>query len=57
MGMARLQRTQAAQDDFFLPDFCSGPVVLVVVLIAELVAFLLVIARHLPGEGRDQGMD
>ena len=48
MGMAKLPTTQ---DDFFLPDFCSGPVVLVVVLIAELVAFLLVIARHLPGEG------
>lgn len=37
--------------DFFLPDFCSAPVVLVVVLIAELTAFVLVIARHLPDEG------
>jgi two-component system, LytTR family, sensor histidine kinase AlgZ len=43
-----------AQDknpEFFLPDFCSAPIVLVVVLIAELTAFVLVIARHLPDEG------
>lgn len=51
MGMARSQRSQAPQEDYFLPDFCSGPVVLVVVLIVELVAFLLVIARYVPGEG------
>ncbi|MGH8371736.1 MAG: sensor histidine kinase [Gammaproteobacteria bacterium] len=37
--------------EFFLPDFCSAPIVLVVVLIAELTAFVLVIARHLPDEG------
>ncbi|MGE5626230.1 MAG: sensor histidine kinase [Bacillota bacterium] len=38
-------------DDFFIPQLCSGPVVLVVVLIAELTAFVLAIAKHLPGEG------
>lgn len=50
----------AARDDnpdFFLPDFCSAPVVLVVVLIAELTAFILVIARHLPGEGMRLWLD
>lgn len=57
MGMAEPQRSQPSQDDFFLPDFCSGPVVLVVILIAELVAFLLVIARHLPGEGINLWLD
>ena len=38
-------------NDFFLPELCSGPVVLVVVLIAELTAFVLTLARHLPDEG------
>ena len=38
-------------DDFFLPELCTGSVVLVVVLIAELTAFVLAIAKHLPGEG------
>ena len=38
-------------DEFFIPPLCSGPVVLVVVLIAELTAFVLAIAKHLPGEG------
>ncbi|HEV7165528.1 MAG TPA: histidine kinase [Gammaproteobacteria bacterium] len=38
-------------DDFFLPELCSGPVVLIVVLIAELTAFMLTMARHLPDEG------
>jgi two-component system sensor histidine kinase AlgZ len=37
--------------DFFLPELCSGPVVLVVVLIAELTAFILTLAKHLPDEG------
>jgi two-component system sensor histidine kinase AlgZ len=49
-----------ARDDnteFFLPDFCSAPIVLVVVLIAELTAFVLVIARHLPGEGMSLWLD
>ncbi len=41
----------APPDDFFLPELCTGPVVLVVVLIAELTAFVLAIAKHLPGEG------
>ncbi|HEX6549824.1 MAG TPA: histidine kinase [Gammaproteobacteria bacterium] len=43
--------------DFFLPDFCSAPIVLVVVLIAELTAFVLAIARHLPGEGTSLWLD
>ena len=38
-------------DDFFLPELCTGGVVLVVVLIAELTAFVLAIAKHLPGDG------
>ncbi len=39
------------EDDFFLPYLCSGSVLLVVVLIAELTAFVLTIAKHLPDEG------
>ena len=39
------------QDDFFLPELCSGPVVIVVVLIAELTAFMLTMAKHTPDEG------
>lgn len=46
-----------APRDFFLPDFCSGPVVLVVVLVAELTAFVLTIARHLPEEGAPLWLD
>ncbi len=57
MRMAETHRSQPSHEDFFLPDFCSGPVVLVVILIAELVAFLLVIARHLPGEGINLWLD
>jgi two-component system sensor histidine kinase AlgZ len=38
-------------DDFFLPQLCSGAVVLVVVVIAELTAFVLTIAKHTPDEG------
>ncbi|HSN18662.1 MAG TPA: histidine kinase [Gammaproteobacteria bacterium] len=38
-------------DEFFLPELCAGSVVLVVVLIAELTALVLAIAKHLPGEG------
>ncbi|HEX7964619.1 MAG TPA: histidine kinase [Gammaproteobacteria bacterium] len=43
--------TPAPSDDFFLPELCTGSVVLVVVLIAELTALVLAIAKHLPGEG------
>ena len=39
------------EDDFFLPYLCSGGVLLVVVLIAELTACVLTIAKHLPDEG------
>ena len=39
------------EDDFFLPYLCSGNVLLLVVLIAELTAFVLTIAKHLPDEG------
>src|SRR5690348_14830317 len=49
--MADTRAPFPAQDDFFIPHLCSGPVVLVVVLIAELTAFVLAIAKHLPGEG------
>jgi two-component system, LytTR family, sensor histidine kinase AlgZ len=55
--MADKQRSQPVHEDFFLPDFCSGPVVLIVILIAELVTFLLVGARHLPGEGINLWLD
>ena len=43
--------TRSTPEDFFLPELCSGGVLLVVVLIAELTAFVLTIAKHLPGEG------
>ncbi|HEX5340377.1 MAG TPA: histidine kinase [Gammaproteobacteria bacterium] len=46
-----MARSRDHSAESFLPDFCSAPVVLAVVLIAELTAFVLVIARHLPGEG------
>jgi two-component system sensor histidine kinase AlgZ len=36
---------------------CTGGVVLVVVLIAELTAFVLTIAKHLPGEGESLWLD
>jgi two-component system sensor histidine kinase AlgZ len=57
MRMTEPKKSRSPPEDFFLPDFCSGPVVLVVVLIVELVAFLLVIARHLPGEGINLWLD
>ena len=46
-----------SSEDFFLPELCTGPVVLVVVLIAELTAFILTIARHVPGEGESLWLD
>jgi two-component system sensor histidine kinase AlgZ len=46
-----------AQDDFFLPEFCSGGVLLVVVLIAELTALMLTITKHLPDEGTPLWLD
>ncbi|HEX4300948.1 MAG TPA: histidine kinase [Gammaproteobacteria bacterium] len=49
--------TRSASEDFFLPELCSGSVVLVVVLIAELTAFVLTIAKHLPGEGVSLWLD
>ena len=49
--MAATDAPSGTQDDFFIPQLCSGPVVLVVVLVAELTAFVLAIAKHLPGEG------
>ncbi|HEY3644140.1 MAG TPA: histidine kinase [Gammaproteobacteria bacterium] len=48
---------QRSSDDFFLPELCTGGVVLVVVLIAELTAFVLTIAKHLPGEGESLWLD
>ena len=45
------------RDDFFLPELCSGPVVLIVVLIAELTAFMLTMAKHLPDEGAALWLD
>jgi len=38
-------KDQQADDDFFLPDFCGGRMVLGVVLISELVAVVLTLAR------------
>ncbi|HET7175636.1 MAG TPA: histidine kinase [Gammaproteobacteria bacterium] len=46
-----------APDDFFLPELCSGPVVILVILIAELTAFMLALARHLPDEGAPLWLD
>ena len=47
----------APQDDFFLPELCSGPVVIMVVLIAELTAFMLTMAKHTPDEGPGLWLD
>ena len=52
-----MAQTQHDDIESFLPDFCSAPVVLVVVLISELTAFLLVIARDLPGQGFQLWLD
>src|SRR6185312_13665816 len=49
--MASPAATHSTPDDFFLPRLCSGSVVLVVVVIAELTAFVLTIAKHTPDEG------
>ena len=46
-----------SHDDFFLPELCSGPVVIIVVLIAELTAFMLTMAKHLPDEGAPLWLD
>lgn len=40
---------QPEHHDYFLPDFCSGGNTLVVVLIAELIALMLVLAQQPPG--------
>jgi len=55
--MAETPSPRPASDDFFLPEMCTGGVVLVVVLIAELTAFVLTIAKHLPGEGVSLWLD
>ena len=55
--MAEAAPRDPASDDFFLPEMCTGGVVLVVVLIAELTAFVLTIAKHLPGEGESLWLD
>ena len=47
----------ASQDEFFLPELCSGPVVILVVLIAELTAFMLTMAKHTPDEGEGLWLD
>lgn len=41
---------QSSHDDFFLPDFCAVGVVFVVVLVAELFAFVLVLAPGVHGD-------
>ena len=41
-------RPAAPQDDCYLPDLCAARPVLAVVLIAELVALVLALARHGP---------
>ena len=46
-----------SDDDFFLPYLCSGGVLILVVLIAELTAFVLTIAKHLPDEGTPLWLD
>ena len=55
--MAEAPSRDLPSDDFFLPEMCTGGVVLVVVLIAELTAFVLTIAKHLPGEGESLWLD
>lgn len=42
-------RESRRSDGPFLPDFCSARAVLAVVLLAELVAIVLALARHVPG--------
>jgi two-component system sensor histidine kinase AlgZ len=55
--MAAASAPQPSSDDFFLPELCTGGVLLVVILIAELTAFVLTIAKHLPGEGVSLWLD
>lgn len=55
--MAQAAIAKPLTEEFFLPDFCSAPLVLIVVLIAELTAFVLVIARNLPGQGSALWLD
>jgi two-component system sensor histidine kinase AlgZ len=55
--MAETAPQRSTPQDFFLPEMCTGGVVLVVVLIAELTAFVLTIAKHLPGEGESLWLD
>ncbi|HEV2333620.1 MAG TPA: histidine kinase [Gammaproteobacteria bacterium] len=55
--MAAAPTPRPAPDDFFLPELCSGPVVILVILIAELTAFMLALARHLPDEGASLWLD
>jgi two-component system, LytTR family, sensor histidine kinase AlgZ len=42
-------RLDASGDDFFLPDFCATRMVFAVVLVAELLAVTLALARPTPG--------
>jgi two-component system sensor histidine kinase AlgZ len=42
-------RLDASGDDFFIPDFCAARMVFAVVLVAELVALTLALARPTPG--------
>ncbi len=42
--------SKPSRDDFFLPDFCAVGVVFMVVMIAELFAFVLVLAPHVHGD-------
>ena len=55
--MAAAPAPRTVSDDFFLPELCSGPVVILVILIAELTAFMLAMARHLPDEGAPLWLD
>src|SRR5688572_12215289 len=41
-----IHANRSAAPTFFLPDFCAAPTVLAVVLIAELVAIALALARQ-----------
>ena len=45
-AVERRVRARAAGDALFLPDFCGIYMVFVVVVLAELLAFVLVLARH-----------
>ncbi|NND60824.1 MAG: sensor histidine kinase [Gammaproteobacteria bacterium] len=47
-GLATRPATPVTSDDSYLPDFCSAPMTIAIVLLAELLALMLTLARQ-PG--------